>query len=69
MEFEVIDIVKGEQSFTVTVELENKTRQGFAFPYEDHWFVEENGEPKWLNHIKSQLKRATEQKKKKSKKD
>ena len=65
IEFEVIEIIKNEQSFVVNIETPDRKRQGFAFPYGDGWEdPDEEGNPKFIQNISDRLEEAVEKKKK-----
>lgn len=58
MDFKIVDILKGPESFTVTIELLDGSmeRRGYAFPYGDGWEdKDEDGEFKFVKNIKSRV--------------
>ena len=65
MDFKIIDIKKGTESFVVTIEImETMERRGYAFPIGSGWEEKiNNGEFKWLSNIRDRLTELEEKKK------
>jgi len=60
MKFKIVEILKGDTTFTVMVEYPNLKREGFTFPRGQGWEKKVNGEPKFITNIKNRLKEREE---------
>lgn len=58
MDFKIVEIKEGSESFTVTIEIiETMERRGYSFPIGQGWEDKEKGEYKFMKNIKARLER------------